>query len=157
VTPSIDVRLRSATKADAAFIAEMARHACVIEDWPLPEPDSEETRGVLPADDDLVVVATDTTEELLGAVWTFHHDPPLRIDDAVLPELTIAVRPEFRGRGVGGLLLDELTHRCVGKHEAICLNVHVRNPASHLYERKGFHVVGQGRGALGVAMRKTMI
>ncbi len=148
--------MRTATKADDAFVVEMARHACVIEDWPLPEPGSEETRSVLPGDGDVVVVAANTAGTLLGAVWTFRHDPPLVIDAAALPELVMAVSPEFRRRGVGGLLLDELSVRCTGRYEAICLNVHVRNPAVHLYGRKGFHAVGQGRGALGVAMRKTV-
>ncbi len=34
--------IRLATPDDAGFILEMARHACVIEDWPLPDPESEE-------------------------------------------------------------------------------------------------------------------
>jgi hypothetical protein len=34
------VQLRAATAGDEAFIVEMARHACIIEDWLLPEPRS---------------------------------------------------------------------------------------------------------------------
>jgi len=71
-----------------------------------------------------------------------------------LPEITIAVVPEVRGRGIGGALLNELIERCTGKYAALTLNVHQRNPAAHLYRRKGFRVAGQGRGALGVAMCK---
>jgi hypothetical protein len=41
-------QLRSATNADSAFIVEMARHACIIEDWPLPEADSEDVQDLLP-------------------------------------------------------------------------------------------------------------
>jgi GNAT superfamily N-acetyltransferase len=158
VTSPIEVRLRAATatKADDAFVAEMARHACVIEDWPLPEPDSDETRSVLPGDDDVIVVAVNAAGTPLGAAWTFRHDPPLVTDGAVVPELAMAVSPEYRGRGVGGLLLDELSARCTGRCEAVCLNVHVRNPAVRLYERSGFEPAGQGRGALGLAMRKTL-
>jgi ribosomal protein S18 acetylase RimI-like enzyme len=149
------MRLRAATARDGAFIVEMARHACVIEDWPLPDVDSEETQSLLPGSDDVAVVAEDATDLRSGAVWTFHHDPPLLVDaDAVsLPELTIAVRPGMRGNGVGGALLDELIVRCTGRYEAIMLNVHQRNPAAHLYERKGFRVVGRGRGAIAIAMR----
>jgi ribosomal protein S18 acetylase RimI-like enzyme len=149
------MRLRAATAGDADFIVEMARHACVIEDWPLPDADSEETQSLLPGSDDVAVVAEDAADLRLGAVWTFHHEPPLLVDaDAVsLPELTIAVAPEVRGNGVGGALLDELIVHCTGKYDAIILNVHKRNPAAHLYERKGFRVVGRGRGALGIAMR----
>jgi hypothetical protein len=35
---ALQLDMRSAvTGADRAFIIEMARHACVIEDWPLPD------------------------------------------------------------------------------------------------------------------------
>ncbi|HET6734027.1 GNAT family N-acetyltransferase [Mycobacterium sp.] len=74
-------------------------------------------------------------------------------DGGPLPEITIAVVPEMRGNGVGGALLDELVLRCTGICKALTLNVHQRSPAAHLYERKGFRLIGQGRGALGNAMR----
>ena len=73
--PAPIIRPRSATAEDAAFIVEMARHACVIEDWPLPDADDEDTQSLLPVSDDIVVVATDATGLRIGAVWTFHHDP----------------------------------------------------------------------------------
>jgi GNAT superfamily N-acetyltransferase len=155
--PPIEVRL--ALAADAPFLVEMARHACVIEDWPLPDPESEETRSVLPSDGDMSVVAIDPGGELIGAAWTFHHDPTLVLDEhgAALPEIAMAVLPALRGRGVGGALIDELIARCVGPHAALTLNVHQRNPAIRLYQRKGFQVLGQGRGALGIAMRRDLI
>jgi ribosomal protein S18 acetylase RimI-like enzyme len=156
--PAPNMRLRSATAGDEAFIIDMARHACVIEDWPLPDANSEDTRSLLPCSRDIAVVAADVTGVRVGAVWTFHHDPPLLVDtDGVsLPELTIAVAPEMRGMGVGGALLDELIVRCTGRYQALSLNVHQRNPAAHLYQRKGFRVMGQGRGRLGIAMRKDL-
>ena len=152
-------RLRAATRADAAFVVEMARHACVIEDWPLPDADSEETQSLLPGSGDVTVVAADARGVKLGAVWTFHHEPPLLVDTyaVALPELTIAVSPEMRGNGVGGALLDDLVARCAGRYQALSLNVHERNPAIRLYERKGFKVIRQGRGALGIAMSKDLI
>ena len=152
------VRLRSATAEDAAFIVEMARHACVIDDWPLPEPDSDEVESVLPPTGEVPIVAIDTAGSRLGAVWTFHNDPPLRVDAAgvSLPELCIGVAPESRGRGVGGALLDALITRYTGIAEALCTNVHVRNPAQKLYQRKGFRQAGHGRGPLGIAMQKDL-
>jgi ribosomal protein S18 acetylase RimI-like enzyme len=158
MSPASNARLRSATTEDAAFIVEMARHACVIEDWPLPDADSEETQSLLPRSDDMAIVAADATGVRLGAVWTFHHEPPLLVDadGGSVPELSIAVTPEMRGNGVGGALLDELVVRCIGMYTALSLNVHQRNLATHLYERKGFRAVGQGRGALGIAMRKDL-
>jgi GNAT superfamily N-acetyltransferase len=104
------MRLRAATARDAVFVVEMARHACIIEGWLLPDADSEETQSLLPGSDDVAVVAEDATGLRLGAVWTFHHEPPLLLaaDAVSLHELTVAVVPEVRGNGVGGALLDEL-------------------------------------------------
>ncbi|WP_369758410.1 GNAT family N-acetyltransferase [Mycobacterium sp. 141] len=89
-------------------------------------------------------------------MWTFRQHPPLLVvdDGADVPEITIAVAPAFRGRGVGAALLDELFVRAGGRYEALGLNVHQRNPARRLYQRKGFQPVGRGRGALGIAMLK---
>lgn len=151
-----DVRLRDALPSDVAFVIEMARHACIIEDWPLPDPDDDEVLSLLPAPGVVPIVAEDHTGTPLGAVWTFYNDPPLLKDGtgAPLPELCIAVAPGHRGLGVGGVLLDALFARCAETADAMCSNVHVRNPSQRLYERKGFRVVGQGRGPLGLAMYK---
>ena len=73
-----------------------------------------------------------------------------------LPELCIGVAPGQRGRGVGGALLDALFIRSTGTVEAMCTNVHIRNPAQKLYKRKGFQIVGHGRGPLGIAMHKDL-
>jgi ribosomal protein S18 acetylase RimI-like enzyme len=73
-----------------------------------------------------------------------------------VPELCIGVAPGRRSAGIGGRLLDALFAQCAETVDAMCTNVHVRNPAQHLYQRKGFHVVGQGRGPLGLAMRKDL-
>lgn len=153
-----DILLRCAAIPDAAFIVEMARHACVIYDWPLPDPDSDETKSLLPSGDDVAIVATDATGVRLGAAWTFFHDPSLLLgtDGVALPELAISVIPTTRGKGIGGVLLDDLAVRCTRSFEALSLNVHQRNPATRLYERKGFQIQGQGRGPLGIAMRKNL-
>lgn len=150
--------LRDATTGDAAFIVEMARHACVIEDWPLPDPDDEDVLSMLPAAGVVPIVAADAEGTPLGAVWTFHNDPPLMVDaeGRSLPELCIGVAPGSRGAGIGGELIDALLARLTETTDAMCTNVHVRNPARHLYQRKGFQVVGQGRGPLGVTMRKEL-
>jgi ribosomal protein S18 acetylase RimI-like enzyme len=155
---ALQVQFRSAAPVDAPFISEMARHACVIEDWSLPDVDSEEVQELLPRAGDVALVATDETDELAGAVWMFQHDAGLILDhnDTSLPEIAIAVAPKVRGRGLGGALLDELFVVATGRYEALSLNVHQRNPAIRLYQRKGFRPVGQGRGQLGVAMRKDL-
>ena len=159
MAPLLDLRSAVAA-ADRAFIVEMARYACVIEDRPLTAPDSEEVRGLLPGDGDVALIAVDPdTGSAVGAVWTFGHHPPLltRDDGHAVPEIAIAVMPDRRGHGVGAALLDALIDRCTGLHHALALNVHRRNPAQRLYQRRGFRVVGQGRGDLGVAMVADLV
>jgi ribosomal protein S18 acetylase RimI-like enzyme len=57
---------------------------------------------------------------------------------ADIPELSIGVAKEARGRGVGTALLEELLTR-VGN---VSLSVETDNPAVRLYERLGFVRVG---------------
>jgi ribosomal protein S18 acetylase RimI-like enzyme len=149
--------MRAATTADEAFIVEMARHACIIEDWPLPDPD-DEVLSMLPPPGEVPILAEGPTGVPVGAVWTWHTEPPLQVDAAgsSVPELCIGVAPGRRCAGIGGRLLDALFAHCAETMDAMCTNVHVRNSAQHLYQRKGFHVVGQGRGPLGLAMRKVL-
>jgi GNAT superfamily N-acetyltransferase len=47
----------------------------------------------------------------------------------------IAVNKEYRGKGIGGKLLDEVINRVDGE---VALHVEYDNPARKLYERKGF-------------------
>ena len=59
-----------------------------------------------------------------------------------IPELSVAVEPEYRRRGVGTALLRALISRGteVG-YRGISLSVDARNPALRLYERLGFRAV----------------
>jgi hypothetical protein len=43
-------------------------------------------------------VAADAAGVSVGAIWIFHHDPPLLVGDygVALPEITIAVTPAIR-------------------------------------------------------------
>lgn len=122
----------------------MACHARVIEDRPLPDPDDDEVLVMLPPAGVTPIIAEDHSGTRLGAVWTFYGSPPLRCDAAgePLPELCIAVAPGRRGAGIGGMLLDALFADTATDHHAICTEVHIRNPAKRLYERKGFRIDG---------------
>lgn len=153
-----DIVLRAATTADGPFVVEMARHACVIEDRPLPDADDDEVLEMLPAAGVIPIVAQNRHGEPVGAVWTYYGVTPLRCDaaGAPLPELCIAVAPGHRGAGLGGMLLDALFTDLAPHHAAMCANVHVRNPAKRLYERKGFRDAGQGNGPLGLALIKEL-
>jgi GNAT superfamily N-acetyltransferase len=150
--------LRASTPDDASFIIEMARHACVIEDRPLPDLFDDEVLELLPPDGVVPIIAFDHSGTPVGAVWTYCGNPPLRCDatGAPLPELCIAVAPGNRGAGIGGMLLDALFTDVATDHDAMCTNVHVRNPAKRLYERKGFRIAGQGNGPLGLTLIKDL-
>lgn len=155
---TLEIVLRTGRPDDGSFVIEMARPACVIEDRPLPDPDDDEVLEMLPPDGVLPIIAEDQSGRPVGAVWTYQSIPPLRCDAAgvPLPELCIAVAPGARGVGVGGMLLDALFADLAEEHDKMCTNVHVRNPAKRLYERKGFRVVGQGNGPLGIALIKDL-
>jgi GNAT superfamily N-acetyltransferase len=135
--------LGAATPDDDSFVVEMARHACVIEDRPLPDPDDDEVLEMLPPPGVVPIIARAHDGTPVGAV-------------SPLPELCIAVAPGHRGAGVGGMLLDALFELLARDYDMMCTNVHVRNPAKKLYERKGFRIVGQGNGPLGLALVKDL-
>jgi ribosomal protein S18 acetylase RimI-like enzyme len=57
------------------------------------------------------------------------------------PEMTIAVLPEYRGRGIGTSLLSALIDAAARSHPGISLSVIGDNPAMNLYRRMGFEIV----------------
>ena len=73
-----------------------------------------------------------------------------------MPELCIGVAPGRRGAGIGGVLLDALFARCAETMDAMCTNVHVRNPAQHLYQRKGFSGCRSGARSAGLPLHKDL-
>ena len=77
----------------------------------------------------------------LGAAWFRLWQPGdtgFGFVDFDTSELSIAVRPAFRGRGIGSLLLKELLASADSRHAAVSLSVSNRNPAMRLYKRFGF-------------------
>jgi ribosomal protein S18 acetylase RimI-like enzyme len=79
--------------------------------------------------------------EPIGAVWLrlwAGSDHGFGYIDAEVPELAIAVLPEYRGNGVGSKLLKTILEKAQGLFPAICLNVREDNPVVRLYQRAGF-------------------
>lgn len=79
----------------------------------------------------------------VGAVWTRQFDadePDLPIYiDPYTPELAIACRPEFQGRGIGTKLISTICQRARKRGwNGLCLTVREGNPAIALYRRIGF-------------------
>lgn len=94
---------------------------------------------------DLAIFALDRHDEPAGAAWSRHFtaaEPGYGYLGDDIPELGIALYPEFRGQKVGSLLLGALLARARSQGEsAMSLNVNRENPARRLYARYGFEVV----------------
>lgn len=66
----------------------------------------------------------------------------------------MAVVERERRKGVGAALVAALADEAAERFSALTLNVHLRNPATHLYTRTGFTVSGAGPSpAPGAALR----
>src|SRR5207248_11613598 len=87
----------------------------------------------------------------VGAAWyrLFKGETPgYGFVDEDTPELTIAVVPSRRGRGLGEQLLSALLERARGEsYGGVSLSVEPDNPALHLYDKHGFAKVGERGGA----------
>jgi len=55
----------------------------------------------------------------------------------------LAILPEFRGRGIGTRLLEQLARQAATEGLAFTLRVEKDNPAIRLYVRLGFQVIGE--------------
>jgi ribosomal protein S18 acetylase RimI-like enzyme len=146
---------RLSARADPAFLAEMLYEAVNWRD------DGAEERPPLDAvlgdarnaryisgwgrPGDVALCALDRRDEPVGAAWyrrfTAAEPGYGHVADDV-PELAIAVYPEFRNQRVGNLLLGALVARAQHDGErALSLSVNRENPARRLYARHGFEVV----------------
>jgi ribosomal protein S18 acetylase RimI-like enzyme len=80
----------------------------------------------------------------IGAIWArqfaSRDESWFYIDDRT-PEISIGVRNQARGQGVGQTLLRALMAEAACRGLRLCLNVRHTNPARRLYERMGFRVL----------------
>jgi ribosomal protein S18 acetylase RimI-like enzyme len=71
-----------------------------------------------------------------GRLYVYRGKDDIRIMD-------IAVAPEFRGRGIGTALIEELIAEARASGRSVSIHVEMQNPARSLYERLGFVPVGE--------------
>ncbi len=143
------IEIREANADDAAFIWSMAVEAV---NW---DPDgvaySPEVLAAQPTLDRYVAgwprptdlgVMAEADGVPIGASWLRFFDanePGYGFLAEDIPEFAIGVAPGWRGRGVGGGLIDALIGRARARAiGAISLSVDAANPARRLYERCGF-------------------
>jgi ribosomal protein S18 acetylase RimI-like enzyme len=74
-----------------------------------------------------------------GRFYTWENEEEIRLID-------ITLLPQFRGRGIGTSLLQQLIKRSNKVQKKISLHVDPANPALQLYRRSGFiHIKNNGR------------
>lgn len=155
-------RIRPATQADGAFLADMVVEAA---NWSpgVPRPrheilsSAEHGRYVAGwmRPSDAGFVATVGEGAPIGAAWYRmlpRTDPGFGYVGTGVPELVIGVRPIWRAHGVGRALLQHLVEHARSQGFArLSLSVERGNFAVTLYRSEGFAVTTAGRG------RDTMV
>ncbi|MEM8830516.1 MAG: GNAT family N-acetyltransferase [Cyanobacteria bacterium P01_G01_bin.19] len=157
--------IRSIDGDDEPFLWEMLYQALFVppDTTPLPKEiifQPELAKYVqnwgLDADRGLIAVLEDE-RTLVGAVWLRifkSSNPGYGYIDYRIPELSIAVLPKYRGRGIGTKLLTELFSQVRNQYSAISLSVSSNNPALRLYRRLGFEVINWQNNSL--TMKKDL-
>ena len=148
------ITFRSATTNDAPFLREMLYLALFVRPGSLSYPRSilddpaieryVRGWGTRPGDDGIIALADAVP---VGAAWLrlFAADTPgYGFVDEATPELTIAVLPQYRNRGIGAGLVTRLQERV----PAISLSCDPENPAWRLYLRTGFEPLTDRRTLL---------
>jgi GNAT superfamily N-acetyltransferase len=148
--------LRSATGADGEFLGDMLVEAVnwdpsrppLTREQVLTEPSTARYVTGWPRAGDLGVLAVEPDGRPIGATWLRRFnaaDPGYGFVSPDVPELSVAVVPDRRARGVGRALIREVVRRAVDAGiDRISLSVERANPARALYVREGFTVVASG-------------
>ncbi|HWG01134.1 MAG TPA: ribosomal protein S18-alanine N-acetyltransferase [Trebonia sp.] len=149
--------LRPMTAADLADVLYLERALFPDDPWS-PEMFTEEI--VQPPTARMYLVAADDTRSLAGYAGMMFVPGGTQAD-----VLTIAVRPDHWGRGIGSLLLATLTDEARRREcTEVFLEVRADNPrAQGLYRRRGFTQIGVRRGYYqpsgmdAIVMRKDLL
>ena len=132
----------SSLPKDVIFQPELVKY---VQNW-----------GVFKDDIGLVAIL-EKSQILIGAAWLrmFHNkNPGYGYIDDYIPELSIAMLPEYRGQGIGTQLITTLLSEVKDCYSAVSLSVSSDNPALHLYDRLGFEVAKQHD--LSLTMKKNL-
>ena len=148
------ITFRQANPKDQSFLNEMLYQAIYLpetekpsraEVWSNPELNKYTTQWGKPGDFGLI--AFDNEKQLeVGACWCrqfTESDKGYGYVDEQTPELSIALLPEYKGRGIGTQLLLQFLEQARPKYRTISLSVDPDNPVMNWYQKYGFQIVGQ--------------
>jgi len=83
---------------------------------------------------DCAFMVIEMGQAAIGRLYIDRDDEDIRITD-------IALLPEFRGRGIGRMLMEEILEEGRATQKRVTIHVEQDNPARHLYDRLGFRHV----------------
>jgi len=83
---------------------------------------------------DCAFMVIEMDQVAIGRLYIDRADDDIRITD-------IALLPEFRGRGIGLMLMEEILAEGQATGKRVTIHVEHDNPARRLYDRLGFHQV----------------
>lgn len=105
-----------------------------------------------------LVALNNETEDITGMAWVRlfkENDPSFGFVDENTPDLVIAVKAKYHGKGIGTQLLRNLIHTLKNNgFNAISLSADERNPALRLYKRLGFEIIKHEEGESPVMLLK---
>ena len=151
---SLECSIRPLTPTDQPFLWEMVYQAIHVPpgDPPLPrnivnDPDIAKYGKAWGQKDDLGFVAeVSDGGRSIGAAWLRLLKSDNKgygyVNDRT-PELSIAVLPDYRDKGVGTQLLNYLLEAAKAVYPSLSLSVSSDNPVLRMYKRMGFKVVGE--------------
>jgi ribosomal protein S18 acetylase RimI-like enzyme len=143
------IRLRPVTEADAAFLRHLYGTTRAEELSPVPWTDEQKSlfldmqfnaqkthyETYYP---DCAFLVIEMDAERIGRLYVDRTDERIEIID-------IALLPQYRGRGIGRMLLDEILAEAGATKRAVRIYVEHFNPARRLYDRLGFrHIETNG-------------
>jgi GNAT superfamily N-acetyltransferase len=153
----VSFELRAANVSDEPFLWEMLYLALFVPPGEPPLPRSVLREPAIAryvqgwgtrCGDKGIIALVDAS--LVGAAWLRlfpASDPGYGFVDESIPELSVAVSPAHRGKGIGSLLLERLLQDV----PSTSLSCDPQNPAWRLYLRLGFKPLLDGRKMLRIA------
>lgn len=144
------INFRKATSSDIAFLSEILVDAASASKVDISvgdlsaHPDTYQYVEGFPRGTDIGIIAEKEGAHLLGAAWIRLLPTDAHAINEPLPELTMGVVPEYRQRGIGKRLMEELYKAASAMGiSKIALGVHQNNlPAIGLYKQQNWNEDG---------------